>query len=286
MYAVLGVTGNTGSAALERLLAKGAKVRAIVRDPARVAGLSGRGVEIAKADVDDTTALTAALRGVDGAYVLVPPPYGAPDFMGTIRKTATSIADAVAAAGVPHIVALSSVGAHMPSGNGAIGSLTLFERLLAEKGLARTILRPAYFMQNWGNVAGLAKEQGILPSMLQPVTKAQPMVSTADIGHLAADLLTEPVTGARVVNLAGPQDYSPADVAAALSTLFGKQIQAVEPPEAAWQQILVEAGLSQEYAAGLVEMYRGLNAGTIGPESGAEIRRGTTTLTDTLKAFA
>ena len=66
MYAVMGITGNVGGAVARTLLAKGEKVRGIVRNPERAAGWQKQGVELFKADYDDVDALTAAFTGVAG----------------------------------------------------------------------------------------------------------------------------------------------------------------------------------------------------------------------------
>ncbi len=179
-------------------------------------------------------------------------------------------------AGVPHVVVLSSVGAHEPIG--AIASLTVFERQIADAGLSHTILRPAYFLSNWAGVAALARAEGILPSMLQPLDRKAHMIAPDDIGAAAADALLSPVSSGRVINLTGPDDYSPADVAAAFSRALGRTVAPVAPPQEAWHGILTGAGLSASYAAGLVEMYREINAGRIGFPPGEPLTRGVTTL--------
>jgi uncharacterized protein YbjT (DUF2867 family) len=73
MYAIAGVTGHTGSVAAETLLAEGKPVRVIVRDAAKGVAWMRKGAEVAVASLDDVPALTAALTGVAGAFVLLPP---------------------------------------------------------------------------------------------------------------------------------------------------------------------------------------------------------------------
>lgn len=282
MFAVLGASGNTGRVVVERLLAHGQPVRAIVRDPARVADLAKRGAIIHTTDVSDPEGLASALTGVSAAYVMLPPPYGASDFRAATDAAATSIAKAMVTARVPYVVALSSLGAHLKAGNGAIGSLTNFERELAGTGIARTILRPTYFMTNWGNVLPLAREQGILPSMLQPLDRPVTMVSTDDIGEVAAELLQEPVPDVRTLHLIGPREYSPHDVATAAGRLLGRDVIAVAPPQESWEQILLDAGLTGGYADELATMYAGLNSGRIDLEPGVPARRGKVTLEEAL----
>src|SRR5262245_24584326 len=120
MYAVAGVTGHTGRAAAEALLRQGATVRAIVRDQANGAERQARGADVAIAALADPAALTKALTGVRAAYLLVPPPYSKPDPLDAQRQLASSIADAIVASGIAHVVLLSSIGAQHAKGVGPI----------------------------------------------------------------------------------------------------------------------------------------------------------------------
>ena len=73
MFAVTGITGQVGGAAARTLLDAGLSVRAVMRDAAKGAAWKQRGCEIALADMTDAAALTAALSGVDGVFVIIPP---------------------------------------------------------------------------------------------------------------------------------------------------------------------------------------------------------------------
>ena len=73
MFAVAGVTGQTGRIVADTLLTRGHDVRVIVRDAVKGAPWQARGAEVAVAALDDEPALTRALTGVQGAYLLTPP---------------------------------------------------------------------------------------------------------------------------------------------------------------------------------------------------------------------
>ena len=64
-------------------------------------------------------------------------------------------------------------------------------------------LRPGWFLENCKWDVAPARENGVIPSFLQPLDKPVPMVATADIGRVAAELLQEARTGRRVVELEG-----------------------------------------------------------------------------------
>src|SRR5437016_5265158 len=72
MYVVAGVSGNTGKVVAETLLSQKKPVRVIVRDAAKGAAWKARGAEVAVAELDDVPALTKALAGAEGAYLLLP----------------------------------------------------------------------------------------------------------------------------------------------------------------------------------------------------------------------
>ena len=63
--AVTGATGFLGGYLVENLLKHGAHVVAVVRNPAKAAGLASRGVEVRKADLADEDALAEGFRGCD-----------------------------------------------------------------------------------------------------------------------------------------------------------------------------------------------------------------------------
>src|SRR6202035_1761127 len=220
MFVVLGATGNTGKVVASTLLAQGKAVRAVVHDAAKGQAWKDKGVEVAVADVEDRAALERALHGAEGAYVLLPPALTSSQFRVDNDRRAKNIAAAIAAAGVGHVVLLSSIGAQHPDGTGTILSVHDAEATIGGtlsavgRTRAMTFLRAAYFMENWA-VALQSVAQGILPTFLL-ADKAVPMVATRDIGRAAARLLAEGGRGTRIIDLAGPREYSPADVAAAL----------------------------------------------------------------------
>ena len=75
MYVVAGATGHTGKAAAETLLGRKRPIRVIVRDATKAARWRARGAEAVIASLDDAAALTRALSGAAGAYLLIPPRY-------------------------------------------------------------------------------------------------------------------------------------------------------------------------------------------------------------------
>ena len=120
MYVIAGVSGNTGSIVATALLDQGKKVRVIVRDAKKGAGWKARGAEVAVAAAEDEEALTKALEGAAGAYLISPPDVASSDFIAARRETVEILARAVERSKVAHVVFLSSVGAQLAAGTGMV----------------------------------------------------------------------------------------------------------------------------------------------------------------------
>jgi uncharacterized protein YbjT (DUF2867 family) len=238
MYVIAGVSGQTGRAAAESLLDAGRPIRVVVRDPAKGEEWRARGAEVAVASLEDAGALSRA------------------------RARADAIAEAIGSSRVPHAVLLSSVAAHLSSGTGLIRILHYAEQAIRPVAKNLTILRPAYFMENWAPVLGQARENGVLPTFLTP-GRAIPTIATRDVGGAAARALREPATGTRVVELAGPKDRTPEDVAQAVGTCLGREVKVLGLPIEAAVPTMTSFGMSENAAALYQEMIAGVNSGRI-----------------------
>jgi uncharacterized protein YbjT (DUF2867 family) len=279
-FAVAGVTGRVGSVVADELLERNHRVVGIVRAPVRAAAWSTRGGTPAIGSLDDKEFLAQVLRGVDGFFTLLPEnPFDA-DFHGTRRRMADAVAGAVRDAGVPHVVALSATGAILPDGNGPCKDLYYLESALRETGAKVTILRSSWFQENVGAVVEAAKTAGIYPNLMLTADAAIPTIATRDVGRIAASLLLSPPPASETIDLIGPM-YSPRDLASALGTSLGVNIQVVDVPPAARVSALVQAGLPQSFAEEVAELYACFDAGRIRPQAD-RVLAGATTIRQTL----
>jgi uncharacterized protein YbjT (DUF2867 family) len=272
MYTVFGATGNTGKVVATQLLAQGHKVRAVVRDPGKAGPLRALGAELRQADLWHSASLSQLLEGAEGAYVLLPPRTDTPDLIESERQLTDALARALERTRVPHVVLLSSIGAHLATGTGPIATTRYAEEVLAKATPALSPLRAAYFMENWRDALA-ALPQDKLPSLLE-LDHAVPMVATEDIGRAAAHVLREGPKAARVYELTGPRSYTPREVAHALSTLVGRQISPERVPNAAIVPALTGFGMSPRNAELFREMHAGLDSGQIAHEGGHPVIRG------------
>lgn len=281
MYVVLGANGRAGGETARALVDMGMPVRVVLRQPGQGEKWAGLGADVAIGAVEDEASLVSAMKGASGVFVLSPPPAEGDPYMRG-EKTGAALARAVRRAGVPRVVALSSIGAQHREGTGIIAMLNSLERQLEGAAPSIAFLRPGYFIETWEEVAQSAIADGVLPSFLEPAQKI-PMVSTMDVGNAAASLLVSAFSGRRIVELRGPQDWSANDVAAAFATVLGRSVAAAFVPREARTAILVQEGVAPEVAEALCGMYDGLASGRVAAEKGNEERRGSVSLVEAVE---
>ncbi len=69
---VSGATGNTGMVNVQALLGKGARVIAGVHSPEKAGAIEALGASVRPFDLADVAAMTEAMRGADGLYLVTP----------------------------------------------------------------------------------------------------------------------------------------------------------------------------------------------------------------------
>jgi uncharacterized protein YbjT (DUF2867 family) len=284
MFVVVGATGNTGSVVAETLLKEKRPVRVVVRSADKGAQWRAKGADVVVATLDDVPSLVTAFKGAKGVYLLVPPNYGAEAWLADQKKRMDQAVEAVKKSGISHVVYLSSIGAQLPVGTGPIRAVHYGEGKLEGAVKHLTILRPPSFMENWAPVIAAAKAQGVLPTFLAPTARI-PTMSTRDIGRIGAEQLIAGGQGRKLLELAGPKEYSPDQAAAALGAILGKPVTAQLLPLSAVVPTYQSFGFSDEAAKLFEEMYTGFLKGTIAYERTASVVRGTVTLEEALRAM-
>jgi uncharacterized protein YbjT (DUF2867 family) len=283
MFAITGITGNVGGAVARNLLAAGQPVRAVVRDLDKGKGWAERGCGLVGADINDAAALTAAFKGAEGVFVLVPPNFDpSPDFREA-RTTAATLSSTLDAARPGRVVYLSTIGAQATHSN-LLTQHTIIEQALRRLSVPIVFLRPAWFMENsFWDVAPATKD-GVIPSFLQPLDKLVPMVATADIGSVAAELLQETWSGHKIVELEGPRRVSPKEIAAIFAHLLGRPVRVEAVPRKTWESLFKSQGVKNPTPR--IQMLDGFNEGWIEFESGeAGSRKGNTALETVLRTL-
>ncbi|WP_353073631.1 NmrA family NAD(P)-binding protein [Tunturiibacter gelidoferens] len=283
MYLVMGITGKVGGATARHLLKQGKEVRALVRDRERAAKWADQGVELVEGDWNDSTAIAAALKGVEGAFVMLPAVWApSPDYREA-KGVIANYVEALTKAVPPRVVALSSMGANRTSGVGNVTALSLLEQGFRSLPSPVAFVRAGGFFENF--LFGLqAAQGGTLPVFYNPTNRKSTMVASDDIGAEVATLLTGPAwSGPRVIELGSM--VSADEVAGQLGEVLTLDVKAFAVPRAGWAEAFEQFGIPKGHTGPAEEMYESVNAGWMDlGVTGTEHIAGTTSARDVFAA--
>jgi uncharacterized protein YbjT (DUF2867 family) len=223
---VLGATGKTGSRVAGKLSGQGVSVRTAAR----------KGADI-HFDWDNPATFGGALQGVTGVYLV--PPVMRTDFAGMV----SGFLDQAEQAGVRHVTYLSAYGMeHAPAGV-ALRAVEL--DLMSRSSLTHSILRPAWFMQNFSETfLKPAGDEIVVPAG----TGAEAFVSAEDIASVAAATLAGPGRHAgRAYAPTGPESLTLGEAARIISTAAGRTIVYRDTDRNEWVEAMVRSGVPAEY---------------------------------------
>ncbi len=263
MHVVLGASGNSGHIVATNLLTRKQKVRVVGRNAAHLQALAAKGAETFIADITDAATLAQAFDQAESAYVMIPPNPASTDPLGYSNRVSDAIAAAVQNAGTKNVVVLSSIGADKSSGTGPVLGLHHLEQKLNQINNANVLsLRAAYFMENTLAQVNAIRQMGSLAGPLRPDLKV-PMIATRDIGAAAADALLNPsFHGKQARELLGASDLNYNEVASIIGHAIGKtDLKYVHVPDDQFRAVLVQMGMSDQFARLLLEMTGSLNNG-------------------------
>jgi uncharacterized protein YbjT (DUF2867 family) len=223
---VLGGTGKTGTRVATLLTGRGLSVRTAARHAADVAF-----------DWDDPTTHRPAVDGIDRLYLV------APVMRTRFAEQVSAFLDLAEAAGVGHVTYLSAYGIELAPPEVALRAVEL--DLMARSTLTHSIVRPAWFMQNFSE------------TFLRPIDGAitvptgdggEAFVDVEDIAAVAAATLAEPAAhaGAQYAPT-GPDTLTVGDAAAIIGRVTGQPIRHVNIDRQAWVDGVIAAGVPAEY---------------------------------------
>ena len=260
MYAVTGITGQVGGAVARALLGAGQSVRAVVRSAEKGESWAQLGCEVALAEVDDAQAMASAFSGTEGVFIMMPSNFDPLPGFPEARLIIDNIRQALERGRPAKVICLSTIDAHVTQPN-LLNQLQLLERGLSSLGMPVTFLRPGWFMENAVWDIAPAVENGVVPSFLQPLDKPVPMIATADVGRVGAELLQEQWEGLRIVELESVQRVTPNQIAASLSQLLGKPVTMSVVPREDWSGLFTAQGARNPQPR--MQMIDGFNEGWI-----------------------
>lgn len=242
---VAGATGNTGSGLVPTLLAAGARVRALVRNPDKADALRAQGAEVVIADLGKPETLGPAVAGVDRIYLCL---LNGPDQ----ARHGRNLIGAARKAGRPYVVHHSAAG----SGRSRIiRDAGEVEAELRNSGLAWTIIRPTFYLQNLLMAAPTVASAGAIYLPMKNGRMA--MTDVRDIVDVGARLLLEGGHEGKTFSLTTPEAFGIADVAAELGRVLGRKVEYVDVPTAAARESMVAMGMLPWTVDGYMELFEG-----------------------------
>jgi len=216
-YLVTGASGTVGSNIVKDLVAQGHQVRATTSRK-DATGKKGN-VETVLVNLATGEGIAAALKGVDGAFLLAPPGYA------DQQKLLSPLVAEAKKQKTGKVVLMTAMGA-----NAADTPFRRVEQELEASGLRYNIVRPNWFMQNFQTfwVHGINGDGKIA---LPAGTAKTSFIDTRDIAAVAVRLLTTNDQDNKAFDITGPESLTHAEVAEILSKETGRAIayQDVDP---------------------------------------------------------
>jgi uncharacterized protein YbjT (DUF2867 family) len=239
LIVVTGATGKQGGAVAHSLLDRGFQVRALTRNPQKpeAQALADQGAEVVQGDMEDRSSMARALEGAYGIFSVQN--FWETGYDREVQQGKT-VADAAKAAGVEHFVYSSVGSAHRQTGIPHFESKWEIEEHVRQSGLAYTILRPTYFMQNWE----WTREMILGGTLAQPFDPDKPFqqVAVEDLGAFAAIAFENPDRWiGREVDLAG-DEQSMTEIADTFSRVIGREVSYYQVPWGQFEEQMGEEG--------------------------------------------
>ncbi|MFZ4552559.1 MAG: SDR family oxidoreductase [Aquabacterium sp.] len=254
MIVVTGASGQLGRLVIESLLNRlpADQIVAAVRNPASVADLADRGVQVRQADYTQPASLDAAFQGAQKVLLISSSEVGQrlPQHRNVIEAAQRANVGLVAYTSLLHadVSPLALKDEHLAT-----------EALLTESGLPHVILRNGWYTENYLASVQPALQHGAFIGSAGAGKIAS--AARADYAEAAAVVLSSPNQAGKVYELAGDDAYTLAEFAAELSRQSGKTIPYVDLPQADFKAALVGAGLPEPLADLLADSDVGASKG-------------------------
>jgi len=231
MHVVTGAFGYTGRHIAARLLAKGKRVRTLIRHSRRPNPF-GDSVEVAPLDFDRPEALTQSLQGAVTLYntYWIRFPYRGTSFQQAVSRSKT-LFRAAGEAGVRRIVHISVTHASSDSPLPYFKGKGKVERALAASGVPYVILRPTVIFGQGdiliNNVAWLVRRFPFFAIPGSGEYRLQP-VYVEDVAALAVK--AGQTTGSKIIDAAGPEVFSYAELVRLIARVVHARTQIIHLP--------------------------------------------------------
>ncbi|MEI6886229.1 MAG: NmrA family NAD(P)-binding protein [Bacteroidota bacterium] len=262
-YVVIGATGHTGKPITLGLLEHGHTVRIIARNAAKTKELTDKGAILFQGSISDASFLKKAFEGADALYTLVAIDPQATDFYASQVVQVSAVAEALKTSSIKHVVSLSSIGAHLPSGAGVVQGLQKMEEIFnAISGISILYLRAGYFLENGLAMAGMVRMMNLLGTPVRGDLKI-PMVATKDIAAVALKhLLALDFTGKTHEYILGARDYTYNEIVSIYGNAIGKpDLRYIQFPYDDAKKAFVMMGMGESFSDRMIEFVKAMNEG-------------------------
>ncbi len=250
-YLITGATGAIGSRVVDRLLALGDRPRVFVRDPRKARVRYGNRVDVAVGDLADATSLLAALAGVDVLFLV----NSGPELASRDRAAAES----AKAAGVKHLVKLSSMDARQNVGTGAWHARG--EAAIRASGIAFTFVQPAGFMSNALAWSASIKAEGVIGAPTGDGRIA--FIHPDDIAAVATEVVTTGQYKGESLPITGPEALNHSEMTAKIGGAIGKPVRFHPISEEQERQQMMESGDPPAIIEAHMSIYRAIREGRL-----------------------
>lgn len=228
MILVVGATGTLGGLVVERLVADGQPVRALVRGPGAAAALSRPGVVTpVLGDLTDPASLSAAVADVDAVVTTANSVQrgGADTIESVDRAGNRALIEAARRGGVRRFVFVSALGASTDSPIPLLRAKAETEAHLRASGLAYTIVAPNVFMDVWAPaVVGRPARAGEPVVLVGGGHRRHSFVAVRDVAAFTATAVAHPAANNAMLPVGGPEAISWRDVVAAYEHALGRRL--------------------------------------------------------------
>lgn len=268
MILVAGATGQLGSEIVRRLLGRGQKVRALVRqssDSSKVDALRSAGAEIVRGDLKDQDSLRTACAGarvVISTVSMITTGRDTDSFAATDAVGTRQLIDGARAAGSEQFVFVSFDTSRSPDAPITAAKREVEEHL-KRSGLTYTILHPSLFMETWLGPMLFANPATGTATVYGDGTPKLHYVAVADVAELAVQCVGNPAAHKAVIPFGGPEPISQREAVKLFEEEFGKPFTVNEVPEhaleAQWKG--TDNPMEKSFASLMLGVARGFDAG-------------------------
>ena len=281
MIAITGATGLLGRHVIENLLqtVPAGQIVAIVRNPAKGASLSRKGIVVRQADYNDEASLIRALQGVEKLLLISSSEIGqrVTQHRNVINAAKSANAKFIAYTSLLH-ADTSPLGLHTEH--------VETEKMLADSGILYTLLRNGWYTENYLASVPAALEHGVFIGAAGDGKIAS--AARADYAAAAARVISEDGHAGKVYELAGDEAWTLSDLAKELTEQSGKNVVYQNLSQADFVAALKNAGLPDELSEMLADSDVGASGGGLFDDShtlSKLIGRPTITLAESIKGI-